>query len=50
MALSDHVDLGGFCACCADLWPCAAVRRAFLAQRTASGGDGDDPPGDSPPR
>ena len=31
--LSDHVDQGGFCACCATLWPCAAMRRAFLAQR-----------------
>ena len=33
--LSDHLDRGGFCACCGTLWPCAAMRKAFLAQRAA---------------
>ena len=33
--LSDHFDRGGFCSCCGTLWPCAALRRAFLAQRAA---------------
>ena len=33
--LSDHLDRGGFCGCCGTLWPCAAMRKAFLAQRAA---------------
>ena len=31
--LSEHYDLDGFCDCCGTLWPCAEMRRAFLAQR-----------------
>ena len=44
--LSDHLDRGGFCACCGTLWPCAAMRKAFLAQRAAHLDDvvlADDP-------
>ena len=36
--LSDHRDRGGFCECCGTLWPCAAMRTAFLAQRAAPDG------------
>jgi hypothetical protein len=32
-SLSDHYDIGGFCGCCGTFWPCAELRRAFLAQR-----------------
>jgi hypothetical protein len=41
--LSDHVDRGGFCSCCGTLWPCGAMRRAFLAQRAVLVSAGPDP-------
>jgi len=52
--LHDHFDRGGFCACCGTLWPCAAVRKAFLAQRAARDtlaqrAAAEDPPSDPDP-